>query len=263
MAPSTRKRKQPRHDDIEDAGMIESDAEDTSTQTPPKGKQHKSKKQPAAKTLDTGDVLNVLKSQSSANASTAIKKGRTSTQEAKKSVEKLANDLRKFIEAEMRPESSEKSLPNIKSFAGNGFSEEAQRMLPSVGAAPFKEAHEITNDIYDHAKDILNDCQVLAKEYEKKAGLSGKIKTPSLIRWGQDIADLHELNKCILAFSIKVVEQNIIPHAAGSTPEIGHDDVDQIAWELLENSRPQKDAETWGNVAEIVLQSMARITAIL
>lgn len=111
--------------------------------------------------------------------------------------------------------------------------------------------------------NVLDEFAAFAKECEARCQRSVNISKPSWIRWDRDSADLHDLNKGIKELAVRLVEQNLVPQAAGSILEIGHEDVDQIAWELLEESRPQKGAQTWGNAAEAVVRAISGITALL
>lgn len=153
-------------------------------------------------------------------------------------------------------------LPNIRLLANKNLPKNAALILPDCGGSYPVPTAAPTNDAYDQAIRSLREYHTLAKEYEELSKNANAIDMPCWMRWEQDSADLNMLNTSLMMHSVKLVEQNLIPNAAKAAPSIG-DDVDQIAWELLEDSRPVKVDETWGNAAESMLHSMSGMAAML
>ncbi|KAG6010288.1 hypothetical protein E4U21_007337 [Claviceps maximensis] len=119
------------------------------------------------------------------------------------------------------------------------------------------------NETYKSAMLLLAEYRAAAREYDRLSEGSNAAKMPSWLRWEKDSADLHELNQRMLGIATTLVEQQVVPRNTGVESEPGQDDLKQIAWELLEDAHAQQGAETWGDVAETVVQNMCGIVVLL
>ncbi|KAG5928201.1 hypothetical protein E4U42_001141 [Claviceps africana] len=134
------------------------------------------------------------------------------------------------------------------------------------GAGPDKTAtaRRPNNEPYKSAMLLLGECRAAAREYGQLSEGSSTAKMPQWLRWEKDSADLHELNQRMLAIATTFVEHQVVPQATESQPDVGKDDVEQIAWELLEDAHhAQQGGETWGNVAEAMMRNMCGIMVLL
>ena len=158
---------------------------------------------------------------------------------------------------------STNQLSSIKQLLDKNLPKNAALIPPEMSGSYPVHTPAPTNDIYNEAIRTLSEYHTLVKEYEHLSKNENAIEMPSWMRWEHDSADLNLLNTSLMMHSVRLVEQNLIPNAAKTVTSIGDEDVDQIAWELLEDSRPLKADETWGNVAEGMLHAMSGLAALL
>lgn len=149
--------------------------------------------------------------------------------------------------------------------ASADLSANASSLFPYLGSAgpDDKAAMKLPNETYKSAMRLLTKYRAAAREYGQLSERSGIAKMPTWLRWEKDSAELDELNTRMLAIATSFVWQQVVPGAAEAQPDPGQDDVEQIAWELLEDAHAQQGAETWGNIAETMMQNMRGIMALL
>lgn len=143
------------------------------------------------------------------------------------------------------------------------LSGDAVHLFPYLSSAYPGKAVGLADDVYKNAMGLVAEFRAVAREYSRLSEGSSTAKMPSWLRWEKDSADLDELNRRMLTQATMLVEQQVVPSSVGVEPDMGEDDVEHIAWELLEDAHPRKGAETWGSMAEAMLQSMCSITALL
>lgn len=145
------------------------------------------------------------------------------------------------------------------------LSANASSLFPYLGSAgpDDKAAMKLPNETYKSAMRLLAKYRAAAREYGQLSERSGIAKMPTWLRWEKDSAELEELNTRMLAIATSFVWQQVVPGATEAQPDLGQDDVEQIAWELLEDAHAQQGAETWGNIAETMMQNMRGIMALL
>ncbi|TWU74916.1 hypothetical protein ED733_004427 [Metarhizium rileyi] len=160
-------------------------------------------------------------------------------------------------------DSSLSQLPSIKELANRNLPDSVASIWPHRCSAYPVEVSGLANDPYHEAKRTLDELRALIKDYEEASKHETNIKMPVWVRWEQDGVDLRLLNSSLLRHAMKQVEINIMPSTSKSPPHIGHDDVDQIAWELLADTWSQKMGETWGDAAEGILRSLLGVSGFL
>ncbi|KAG5952354.1 hypothetical protein E4U53_001036 [Claviceps sorghi] len=187
--------------------------------------------------------------------------------EAKRSVQRMASELKDYIEAEMSSSSWTEESPLLELVASTYMSRDAFNPFAyERGACPGEKAiaRRPNNESYKSAMLLLGEYRAAAREYGQLSEDSSTARMPSWLRWEKDSADLHELNQRMLAMATTFVQHQVVPRATETQPGVGKDDVEQIAWELLEDAHHvQQGAETWGNVAEAIMQNMCNILALL
>ncbi|KAG5989023.1 hypothetical protein E4U54_004473 [Claviceps lovelessii] len=193
-------------------------------------------------------------------------KPRTNTLEAKRSIERTADELKTYIQTEMcsRPQTEESPLLELVArvdMSGHEFNP----FLYLSGACPDDKTsvRRPNNETYKSAMLLLAEYRAATREYDQLSEGSGTAKMPSWVRWEKDSAELHELNQRMLAIATTCVEQQVVPRSTQVEPGPGQDDVEQIAWELLEDAHAQQGAKTWGNVAEAMMQNVCGIMVLL
>lgn len=154
-------------------------------------------------------------------------------------------------------------MPNIRDLVAKSLGDNEAFVLPAAGNPRLGQTPAMTNACYDKARTILDELRMLTSDYERLSQHGSDIETPTWSRWEQDGADLHSLNASLMRHSIKLFEKNLIPNGARDGANAIMDDVDQIALELLEDSGPAKGEETWGNVANGILQTMSDAAELL
>jgi hypothetical protein len=152
---------------------------------------------------------------------------------------------------------------NISQLATESIPDDVASIMPYLCSTYTGQASATTNDSYEIARRALGGFLELTKHYEELSTCGIDDKMPSLLRWKQDCTDLHLLNTTLMGHAAKLVEQNMVPKAAGARPDVGDGDVDQIAMELLEDVKPPKSSGTWGDVAEGILQTMYGMASFL
>ncbi|KAG6039089.1 hypothetical protein E4U41_003306 [Claviceps citrina] len=265
MAPLTGKRKTLNRDNEDGTKPVAEDNEEGSDPTIPLARGCTGRG-PRSKRPQRGEgVASVALSGTAVGSKKDGKKTRATILEAKRSVERMAGDLKKYIEAEMcsRLQTEESSLVEV--VASVEMAGDALKVFPLSGACVDKAAMKPPNETYESAMRLLAEYRAAVREYGQLTEGSGTAKMPSWLRWEKDSADLHELNTRMLAMATHFVQQHVVPTtgAAEVEPGPGHEDVEQIAWELLEDAHAQKGAETWGNAAETMMQNMRGIMALL
>ncbi|KAG5984495.1 hypothetical protein E4U55_004488 [Claviceps digitariae] len=262
MAPLTRKRKTLNRGNEE---AVDENSEDWGPAIPSAGAGAGSRRQ-LKQSQRKEDDTSMATSGNMITSKKGGKKPRTNTLEAKRSVEKMAEELKNYIEAEMcsTPQTEELSLLEV--VASVEMSGEAFNFFPyRKGACQDDKTtvRHINNETYQSAMLLLAEYREAAREYDQLSEGSGTAKMPSWLRWEKDSADLQELNQRMLAIATTFVEHQVVPRSTEVEPEPGQDDVEQIAWELLEDAHAQQGVETWGSVAETMMQNMCGIMILL
>lgn len=148
----------------------------------------------------------------------------------------------------------------------NRLPDGAKSVLRDINTSHSTSTLQTANEVYEKAKQALHGFRAMVRDYEKMNKHSNGIEFPAWARWKQDCADLEQLNKCILAHAMMLLEDLIIPSREGTHAEPvsrGSDDVQQIAWELLQNNRSRNGENTWGNAAQDLLRAVSGVVNVL
>lgn len=70
------------------------------------------------------------------------------------------------------------------------------------------------------------------------------------MRWEQDVQDLRELNNEAVKISADRVAVLIMPKPGPATTCPAADNMERVAWEMLEEQNATKGEMTWGGVAQ-------------
>ncbi|KAG6189126.1 hypothetical protein E4U10_005078 [Claviceps purpurea] len=264
MAPLTRKRKTLNRDnepDVENA--VENDHEESSP-IPPANTSAGRSRQPK-RPQRTRNVTSVAKPSNVKISKKGNTQTRANTLAAKRSVERMAGELKNYVETELCCTSQTEESPLLDLVMSADLSANASSLFPYLGSAgpDDKAAMKLPNETYKSAMRLLAKYRAAAREYGQLSERSGIAKMPTWLRWEKDSAELEELNTRMLAIATSFVWQQVVPGATEAQPDLGQDDVEQIAWELLEDAHAQQGAETWGNIAETMMQNMRGIMALL
>ncbi|KAG8423303.1 Belongs to the eukaryotic ribosomal protein eL15 [Metarhizium acridum] len=200
---------------------------------------------------------------SSGTYSRVAKKAKINTQDARRDLENTARDLQAQIKTRIICHASSlHQLPTIKELMTKNFPDDIS-ILPHTCSPYPGQTSGIANDPYHKAMRTLDGFRVLMKDYEELSKHESDIRMPSWVRWKQDGMDLQLLSASLMGHSMKYAEQNIIPNASRISTNIGNDDIDHIAAELLQETWPQKMGGTWGNTTEGILQTLFGLAVFL
>ena len=123
--------------------------------------------------------------------------------------------------------------------------------------------NEASTEEATHLKAIasMTELQSIINEYTKVNKHNHGVKKPSWMRWGKDAKELAELNQYAMSYVTQAINHSIMPglHPSSITLPENRTDVEEIAWELVEESRPQKTEETWGMAAQEQVKAFTRI----
>lgn len=158
--------------------------------------------------------------------------------------------------------SSLHQLPTVKELVTKNLPDDMPSILPHT-CSSYPGQTGIANDSYHKAIRTLDGFRVLIKDYEELSKRENDIRMPSCVQWKQDDMDLQLLSASLMGHSMKCAEQNIIPNASRISTNIGNDDIDHIAAELLQETWQQKTGETWGNTTEGILQTLFGLAVFL
>ncbi|KHN95866.1 uncharacterized protein MAM_06228 [Metarhizium album ARSEF 1941] len=195
---------------------------------------------------------------------TPARKATISTPDARRDLEDAARDLKTQIKSSITcHRSSPNQQANIKELATKNLRGDMLPILPHACSTYPGQASGNKDNPYHEATRALDGLRVLLKEYEEISKRGCDIRMPSWVRWEQDGTDLQLLNTSLMGHCLKHAEQSIIPSGSRAPPNIGNEDVDQIASELLQETWPPTTEETWGDATKGILQSMLGIAAFL
>ncbi|GAB0145364.1 hypothetical protein EsHS_00005795 [Epichloe bromicola] len=239
MAPLTRKRKKFDRDNNGAVDPIDIDSEEPGP-TPSPARNCTGRKRQSKRPQKREDIPAAAKSGNVISPMGGNKKTRASTFEVKQSMKRTADDLKKYIKTEMSSKSQTEKSPLIELVASVEMSGDTVHLFPYLSSAYPGKAVGLADDVYKNAMDLVAEYRAVAREYSRLSEGSSTAKMPSWLRWEKDSADLDELNKRMLTQATMLVEQQVVPSSIGVEPYTGEDDVEQIAWELLEDAHPRK-----------------------
>lgn len=118
------------------------------------------------------------------------------------------------------------------------------------------------NETFIKARECLQSCAEMAKQYQEFNKRPTEIKMPEMGAWRQDIKDLKALNHRAMVVSIQALNSIVMAKAGTDVGRRGND-VEVIASELLEDAMPKNMEETWGGTARKLVKLLGSAVELL
>lgn len=147
----------------------------------------------------------------------------------------------------------------------DGLTPDLACVLSCMTTAKGKSGQQVGEGLNLKAMTSLKELRGLIDDYETVNKHNHGIKKPGWMRWEQDVKELGELNQHAMGYATQAVNHIIMPglHPSSIQSPESCTDVERIAWELVEDSRPKKTEETWGMAAQEQVKAFTRILRLL
>ncbi|KAL3959969.1 hypothetical protein ACCO45_005086 [Purpureocillium lilacinum] len=177
----------------------------------------------------------------------------------------------KATKARKKPRAQEESSSDDE---GRASSRSADKCIPAIEELPAEISAVIArpagsvqnagqyNETFIKARECLQSCAEMAKQYQEFNKRPTEIKMPEMGAWRQDIKDLKALNHRAMVVSIQALNSIVMAKAGTDVGRRGND-VEVIASELLEDAMPKNMEETWGGTARKLVKLLGSAVELL
>ncbi|PHH69341.1 hypothetical protein CDD82_7822 [Ophiocordyceps australis] len=137
---------------------------------------------------------------------------------------------------------------------------------PLVSHKAASSSQDSGNETYKLALESLTLADEVLDEYQLLSRGNLKMDKLNIEHWEQDIKDLGALNDAAKDTSLDILRDIVMPNKSTSAARKGRqgdDDIHALAQELLADSRPRQDEETWGSTAQALFKAFSSVVALL
>ncbi|KAJ4131122.1 hypothetical protein NW768_006664 [Fusarium equiseti] len=199
------------------------------------------------------------KGKAAANNSTTAKGKPQQGNEAKKNIQKQADDLIKLVDEGMKTRTPRVDRNAIM----KGLPSDLATILPWM-----QSASTSARKIPDYPRlmlKALGDLRSHVDAYEILVKKDTGIEVPDWMRWKQDAQDLEDLSQRGLEMATQILNHVVMPHTyeLPTKPEETESGVEEVAWELIEEALPEMSAEVWGKLAQGHLKAFTELLKLL
>ncbi|KAF5663111.1 60s ribosomal l15 [Fusarium heterosporum] len=190
--------------------------------------------------------------------SDSSKKRKLHVPDAKKQIYKQRDDLIKSIDNEIKTR-----VPRVDGdILTQELSSDLASILPWMSSSPALQ--KSTQSYPEMMLKALDELQGHAEAYDALVKQDTGIRAPNWMRWGQDAKDLEQMNNYGLKMASRIINHVIMPdlHPLPTKPP-GAIDVEDVAWDLIEEAIPDASDDTWGKVAQGHLKAFTEVLRLL
>ncbi|RBR11804.1 uncharacterized protein FIESC28_08843 [Fusarium coffeatum] len=199
------------------------------------------------------------KGKAAANNSTTTRGKPQQGNEAKKNIQKQADDLIKLIDEGIQTRTPRLDRNAIMKEFPSGLA----TVLPWMHSTP-ASAKKIPNYSQLMLK-ALDNLRSHVDAYETLVKKDTGIEVPNWMRWRQDAKDMEDLSECSLEMVTQIINHIVMPHMyeLPTEPEETESGVEEVAWEFIKEVLPETSDDVWGNLAQGHLKAFTELLKLL
>ncbi|KAH7321042.1 hypothetical protein B0I35DRAFT_428424 [Stachybotrys elegans] len=120
-------------------------------------------------------------------------------------------------------------------------------------------------DVFRGAQRSLKSFKKMVERYSAANIRDMGIKKPTWMRWKSDTSDLRELNESATNTTAQILHGIVVPAACRDTmpPSAARDDIQEVAWDMLAESRSKSKEDNWGALAQDILKVASSAARLL
>ncbi|KAJ4004427.1 hypothetical protein NW752_004096 [Fusarium irregulare] len=199
------------------------------------------------------------KGKAAANNSTTTRGKPQQGNEAKKNIQKQADDLIMLID-----EGTQTRTPRLdRNAIMKEFPSGLATVLPWMHSTP--ASAKKTPDYSQLMLKALDNLRSHVDAYETLLRKDTGIKVPNWMLWRQDAKAMEDLSERSLEMATQIINHVVMPHMyeLPTEPEETESGVEEVAWEFIKEVLPATSDDVWGNLAQGQLKAFTELSKLL